>query len=127
MVLENEIAVQSDLQAASFSSGLTKAELQIKLVFKLLSYSIKEKKAITKNDIIECYLDYIFHGDEDIIYRKALDWKQYNPDMTGNVTRYTIREKHNWYCERSALEWFKKNLGAAILKGKLLVIPIIEI
>lgn len=52
MVLENEIAVQSDLQAASFSLGLTKAELQIKLVFKLLSYSIKEKKAITKNDII---------------------------------------------------------------------------
>lgn len=35
MVLENEIAVQSDLQAASFSLGLTKAELQIKLVFNL--------------------------------------------------------------------------------------------
>ena len=124
--METEIIKHQELKPVPFTGGLVKLEAQTELVLKLLSNAIKEDRPITKEDIIDCYLDFIFYGDRKTVYRSGLDsskWGGHN----GVFTREELKTDRQWYCERLSMNWFRLHLGSAILKGKLLAIPIIEI
>jgi hypothetical protein len=89
----------------------------------LIKKKISEGHPITQNDILETYLDFIFKDTdhaERTVYKNHV-WGKHP------VTRSEYKESSTYSLPRQAAEWFKKNLGAAIIAGKLLAIPVIEI
>jgi hypothetical protein len=120
-----DILRQSDLKAASFCNGI-KRHNQTFLIVELIKKSIAESRQITIQDIINVYLDNKFPAS----YSSAIGWWE---DSNGKWVHYYcsretfVRYKNNNHLEEKARGWFMQNLGAAIIKGKLLVIPIIEI
>lgn len=119
----------SNIQPASFLRSVSakkRYDLQTNLVIKLLQKSIEAKSPVTLNDIIDCYLDFVFRNGSSVersSYR-VTNWQE--RDRRQYFTREELKAK-KWYIEDESLNWFKKNLGAAIIKGKILAIPIIEI
>lgn len=121
-----EIIKHTELKAASFHNGIVKLDVQVSLIIKLLMTSINENKALSKEDIINCYLDFSFRDGRETIYRKGLDTSNWG-GRNGIVTKDYLKNEIPLYTEHLALDWFRKHLGSAILKGKLLAIPIIEL
>lgn len=123
--------IANKLQPASFWNATkqknSRHEYAVNSVVKLLHDKIQKSEPVTLEDIKDLYLNYIFRGEVKTVYRKALDWMSFIPERTGIVDRQIMKEKHDWYLEYMGIDFFKKNLGSAIMKGKLLVIPIIEI
>lgn len=114
--------LSKNIQAASFNNGVKRYN-QTALIVKMISDKIKEGTQIRRQDIVECYLENFFPGGKGV----KLGW---NGD--GWRTQYCTKEIYIKYgvqnqLESKALNWFMTNLGAAIIKGRLLVIPIIDI
>lgn len=121
----NDIVKQSGLKAASFCNGIKRYQ-QTFLIVELIKKSISESRQITIEDIVSVYLDKKFPTP----YSSAIGWWE---DSNGKWIHYYcsretyIKYKMNNHLEDKAKNWFMSNLGAAIIKGKLLVIPIIEL
>lgn len=127
----NEITRRSDVKAVSFSAN-NRITPQIKLVIALIKQSIERNKPISKEDIINTYCDYremhpyAPHRRLPIFYKE--EWKYSNNSRIVSYKEISRAEYATTYTARlNAMQWFKGNLAAAIIKGKLLVIPIIEI
>lgn len=121
--MDDNLQIQkgSNLEVASFVDFNNKLTDGQKWLLELLSTRIKEKQPITKEDIIEVYFKTCAKNGT-IRYREGLtsrlDWRQVN------CMQLTKEDK---FAEKLAVMWFQNNLGRCITKGKLLVIPIIEI
>lgn len=96
----------------------------VELVTSLIKKSIEENKAIEKEDILDLYWLFKSHGGTKAVFihnydraKGAWEWIKATRENFGD--NYRIRE--------NAPNWFKNNLGSAIIQGKLLVIPIINI
>ncbi len=112
------------LPTVSFINSSDKNTFQIELILRLIMKSINNKKPITVFDIQDIYTDYC-------IKAKRHRTNYANRFINGKWECYAFQTREDWqeyYCTTTrAVVWFKSNLGAAILKGKLIVIPIIEI
>lgn len=97
---------------------LSKSELAI---YELMTKRISEKQPITTDDIMDTYFDTI-SVDNKILIRWNLGSYMY-----GGKTGHAYLERGDSRLKQKALTWFKQNLAGCIIKGKLLVIPIIEI
>lgn len=126
--MDNSLIKQTDIKAVSFS-GNTRSTPQIQLVIKLLKYSIEANKPTTMEDIINTYIDWrVAHSrnplTKDIyIGNKGGHWSE-------NYARVIIEREEYAKMHSSkmlARAWFKGNLASAIIRGKLLVIPVIDI
>lgn len=118
------IQKQSDLKPAPFDSSFSRLTKGQTLLLNMIRKHIDENKPITREDIAECYgeamgtkelMEYEGHYDENgkwqsRFYRAMVD-----------VSKDEHRKK--W----RSLQWFKLNIGACIMKGKLIVLPVIEI
>lgn len=114
-----------NFKPAFFNADVKPETLQVNLIIGLLKRSIENGTPITVNDIRMIHAEYAFKS-----YRNGCGWNWYkNADGEKEWRRAkTVEEYFDGYCyEYKSLMWFKNNLGSAIIKGKILAIPIIEI
>lgn len=115
----------SSLSAASFSANKRENTLNIKLIVDLLKTSIEKGKSITVEDIRGAHAEYSMTS---IRANTGYGWYI---DDDGQKRYRRAKTKKEWlssHCYPSlSVAWFKNNLGAAILKGRILAIPVIEI
>ncbi len=118
----NEIVKLSDLKPVSFIAH--KEEIKLTsgqaLLLKLMKDKLSAGEAITIDDIKSCYYEH-FNRDGYL--------NHYNFFTTERMIKISKEEFINerYWSRSTSMQWFKSNLGACIIKGKLLVIPIIEI
>lgn len=113
----------SVLPSVSFNTDgpkLTGGQTRI-LIF--LKERLQNKKPVTRECILRLYIDCKFVVKDGTIgmrgfYRNKYDWHNKFPIELA-LQRYDIKS--------GGLQWFKNNLGACIIKGKLIAIPVIEI
>lgn len=110
-----DIVKQSDLKPASFQYDYKLTNGQKKLL-SLLHEKINSSQVIERDDIVQLYIDAMCRNSQKMKWNYELQRK-----IPKEVTKDT------WWIRTEALSWFKSNLGACIIKGKLLVIPIIDI
>ena len=115
-----DVIKSSELSAASFIDIKDNLSYGQRNLLQLLKEKISSNTAITKSDIIDCYIKSCSKDGKTIRYRYNLSQK-----YGSIVCRYFTKEDKEIL--RFAKSWFQNNLGACILKGKLLVIPIIDI
>ncbi len=120
--MEQSISTISNISPASFSQRGNRTFLQTEYICKLLTWGIENNIAITRDDIIDCYVDFRFHNVE-IVREMYFDFFE----KTYVHKEYTKEQFRKKVYRPTALGWFKNNLGAAILKGSILAIPIINI
>lgn len=122
-----EIQNISSLQPANFSIMKDNSSLQITLIVNLLSDSIKNQQPICKSDVINTYVEWKFTSKEGVYIEKDV-----KDPITGTWSYPYVKVdkeeyRSHWRTVTLAKQWFKSNLGAAIIKGRLLVIPIIDL
>lgn len=120
----SEIVTVSTGRAVGFDNsfkGLAKGQANI---MQMLTEHLKENKPITREDIAECYAKTTAPTGYKIMrnYRRNTITDQYE-----YFTEKIKYDKDHWQAKWYSINWFKSNLGACILKGKLLAIPVIEI
>jgi hypothetical protein len=119
------IIKQSDLQPASFVSNSREDSLQIKLILRLIKTSIANSTPITVDDIRLLHAEYAL-----TTLRNGVGWDWFvDPDGEKRWRRAKTVEEFFKSHSRPyiSIHWFKANLGAAILKGRILAIPVIDI
>lgn len=97
--------------------GLSRGQ---KLLLELLCQKIKSDNGIKIDDIKSCYYDAVSRDG----YLNWTDWS------TGGSRQRKITKDEfiqTWQSRQKSLQWFKSNIGSVILKGKLLIIPLIDI
>lgn len=127
--MTSEIIKNQDLRAASFLP-LKKTHIQVEIIVNLLVNSIKNEKPITEKDIISAYIDWrIAHGKK-LIKRIYNGWEWKLNGHNGEWTYFEVSKDEFAELYKTpglARHWFKVNLGAAIIQGKILAIPVIEL
>lgn len=117
-----DLTTKSNNLPVSFQSSPTdRSAFQTSIILAVLNRAIKTSTPVSKNDIISAYKTAKFKGKPYLVV--CTKWDK-------NAQRWiyekqSINEYSVWY--NDALQWFKSNLGAAIIKGKVLAIPVIEI
>lgn len=133
--MDTNITRQSDIKAVSFS-GSSRLTIQIKLVVDLIKSSIDKNSPITKEDITSIYIDWRIAAKKGLTKQVISHYESRFNEYHGKyfdhaVWKHTEATREGftaqWDTQYLARQWFKNNLAAAIIKGKLLVIPIIDI
>ena len=121
----NAPAQVNDISVASFAlrsnrKGVKTAELIIALINK----SIEEQAAITREDIHRLY--WLYKTDNE-----TAPMQEQREFVSGEGWKNVVFDResfiNHWRMQRNAIGWFKAGLSSAILEGKLLVLPIIQI
>jgi hypothetical protein len=97
----------------------------VKLVVGLIKECVEQKKPITREDIIKIYTEFYIKTGKKFKEYEWLGWTNTPQERWFEVDR--DRFSKHWKTSNNAKQWFKNNLAAAIIAGKLLVIPVIEI
>lgn len=119
--------IQRQLLPASFKNN-DRSTRQVDLIVQLLADSIRNNKQITIDDIIETFLTWKKEVGKKLILH---EWNSGYQER--NEYHYKFREVSkeefaaHWETKQKARNWFKNNLGAAIIRGKILAIPVIDI
>lgn len=119
-----EILKTADYPVANFAATTPKCSYQVELIVKLLIASVQDKKPITISDIQDIYAQYAMKAS-----RHNTHWRVFYDKDGKRQCEYlkTLQEWREYYATASkARGWFKANLGAAILSGRILAIPVIE-
>lgn len=120
-----ELQKISNITPASFITNNKEDSLQIKLILHLLKNSIKNGIPITLEDIRNTHAEYAM-----LSRRNGSGWNWFINEKGEKIWRQA-KSKEEWVnsysTSRLSILWFKNNLGAAILKGRILAIPVIEI
>lgn len=123
--MSTEVAISgTGLKPVSFAVAV-KREDQICIIVNLLKKCVLEDTKISIEEIIEAWSEWTFRNGRVIFgyyYDENNQW----------INSHNMhKERFLKYCrdaaERRAKDWFMRNFYAAVIKGKLLVIPIIEI
>ena len=121
MAGKTEIARLEDVKPASFTVTKEQEYPQVKVVIDLLVSATKEQRAITKEDIVRVYAN--FKCRKTGTYSRW-EWKNGVWANHPNTPEELIKD---WRIQYHSITWFKNVLGMAIIRGKLLVIPIIDL
>lgn len=121
---ENRLAKSTECNAVSFE-GKTAHTPATKLVVELIANRVKEQQPITSDDIINLYIDWKITTKQEL---RTYVWYGYNNIPREAYISVGVDEYRKYYRVKNlSRAWFKNNLANAIIRGKLLVIPIIEI
>jgi len=127
--MENtNLAKNTEIRAVSFSAN-TRNTPQIQLVIKLIKSSIADSRPITIDDIIATYIAWRlkYSGKkltkEIYVGNKGGHWRENYAHVEVETEEYAKL----YGTKLLARQWFKSNLASAIIKGRLLVIPVIDI
>jgi len=99
--------------------GLTTGQI---ILYNMLIDHIASNKVITRANMAKCYIKAVHPSGKIIRWRwkvvKGKDvWTEFEEDIKATDPLVFI----------SSLQWFKSNMATCIIKGKLLVIPPIEL
>lgn len=121
----NEVSKISELKPASFE-GKDRLTREQRKLLELLKEKIHSNLPITRNDILEFYITNIKKSPTYKNYARKWDaqYRGYSTDFNDYDIRFW---KDKYGIMTLALQWFKNNLGAVIIKGKVLIIPVIEL
>lgn len=142
--MENKIIKNSTTQIISFDSYKPKITDANKLILEFLKSSYENKKIICKNDIYNIYCfwkfgegkmtnkrKYTYDYYDQIFYHDTSTGEKRTKKVYGKIYSNEIMTKEEYINsfgnKTKSIGWFKNNLGAVILKGKLVVLPVIEI
>lgn len=115
----NDIVKQPDLKPLSIKNESRQSTLQVGLIVEMIKNCIKDEKALSIEDILDCYISY---------QKKCDRYRRFHIFKYQRWEKLTEDEFRQHYQTRTkAKQWFRSNLGSAIIQGKLLVIPIIDI
>jgi hypothetical protein len=114
----------TNFKVASFLVRKPKTAKSTDLIIDIIQKSISEQSAITRDDIYRLYWLYKTNNETNEIppSREYV----YNEGWV-NITFDRQSFINHWRVQRNAISWFKAALSSAILEGKLLVLPIIQI
>jgi hypothetical protein len=126
--MQDNLQIQKDsgVKPASFSALKREdvSRFQTELILRLLKSSIENNKPITLEDIKDIHAEYAMESRR---HGSGYNWFGENGQKVWRRAN-TKEEWKNSHCRSSlSITWFKNNLGAAILKGKILAIPVIEL
>jgi len=113
--MENEIAKLSGIKTVPFAATTARFRKGEYAVYKLIMHHIEINEPITKAHMVECYLS--LHGDTEFSAYIG----------NGEYRKRPMREASNYHKELNAFSFFKRNLATAIINGKILAIPVIDI
>ena len=116
-------STDNNIMPASFGVRGDRSKLQTTCIVNLLKTGINDCRVISRSDIVDCYVDYKFHNIEVLEMREWDCWQK--KEVLNRYTRETFRKQKCY--EPTVIAWFKNNLGSAILKGRILAIPVIEL
>lgn len=121
----NQVSKISNAVPSSFESPSIRLTPQQSQLLIFLKDKVHSNSQITRDDILDFYLKNVKKSSG---YKKHL--QRYNHAL--GIWEYTgeteIRLwKNEWNIKIQAIQWFKNNLGSVILKGKILILPVIEI
>lgn len=130
-----ELIKENHTEIVSFDSYKPKLTDANKLILKFLKDAYENKTIISKDDICELYIKWKFQNPNKIPHYKdnwGNYWSEYHKShirSNKRILTYITKEVwlNKWGNKTKCVQWFKNNLGAVILKGKLVVLPIIEI
>lgn len=125
----NEISKVSELKPASFdnSAVIKLTDAQSSLISLLKKKAVK-MEAITRDELLDFYIKNVKGSENYRVYGRKPHPNPEIPYMIPDYDNYTDRQwREYWNIRALAITWFKTNLGACILKGKLLAIPVIEL
>ncbi len=119
--------IKQNIQVASFDSCIKRDSLTVaqKNVCTFLQYCIDNEKVIDREAITILYVQ---HNYQDKIAKSTsgtimitgfYGWARRDVNINELPNDSWVRQK--------ALQWFKGNLASAIFKGKLTVLPVIEV
>ena len=129
MDAKTTIIKDSHLQVASFVPP-NRIYSQTRVIIQMLIDSVKNGKPITKEDITNAYIDWKVSEGKKLIDKVYNGWEWKEKGFNYQYSYIEVsKEKYATLYETpgNARNWFKSNLGAAIISGKILAIPIIEI
>lgn len=121
-----DLQINTNLEAPNFSCDIRKPKdsLQITLIVRLLTDCLKNKTPITITKVMDTYAEWQATAKSHIYCMRAV----HENGETKHIRIKTKEDYLKYYVNPfNSRGWFKMNLGAAILKGKILAIPIIEI
>lgn len=125
--MDNQLNKLSNARAVSFIDK-ARSTPQETIIIDLIKLSIENNKPITQDEIIEAYVTWKEAKDGILIEKTYLHHNPGSYHISWEKKEITRNEfAALWATKIQARTWFKSNLTGAIIKGKLLVIPIIEI
>lgn len=92
-----------------------------KNILDLLIHHTKNRTSIENEHIVECYIKSVSEsGKQKRIGNHKKNGKETFGEYTITLTKYSqgINQK--------ARQWFKANLGSCVIKGRILVVPVIN-
>lgn len=115
----------TDLTPAPFDQRLRNITNGQRNIIKLLSSHIQTGIPVTKDDIIDCYIESVSMNGKKILsrYVSGTGWS----DGGAKYEDVEVTLINDYETPSKAMGWFQRNLGCCILKGGLMVIPVIEI
>lgn len=123
----NEVQKISDLKPISFGTDIRFMPPGVKHIVVLLTNSIKNSTQITRTDILNCYVDFVLETKCKLTKEVYVGRNEAGYSVWDTL-EITKEEWCNLYGKKTqSLTWFQSNLGRAIVRGKILAIPIIEI
>lgn len=114
--MSKEIQI-SEVRPVSFSGKEKELSVGQQLLLELLKQRIIECSPITISDIVDVYFKTVSKDGDTVRVRGNLSYTSFYCHKV---------DKNNQTARSRAVQWFKQNLGACIIKGKLLVVPIID-
>lgn len=116
-----EVAIQNNITTVSFEQKKDNLRDVEKALLNLLKDSLEKNSPITREVILDFYIKNM-KGSET--YTRNWKWNRETFKYGNTETR---KWRDDWNIKSIAIQWFKSNLGGIIIKGKILIIPVIEI
>lgn len=113
-----EIIKLTQSSPVSFDKGFIGLTYGQRVLLEMLTRHLSEQKAITRENIEDCWIKAVAPTDGN---------KKMWIYTDNGYEHKLVHLKSHYDTQSRALQWFKLNIGSVILKGKLLVIPVIEI
>jgi hypothetical protein len=108
---------ENRIEIADRSMDLTLAQ---KACYDFIVDKINSKEIITRKSIVEIY--------KNKILRNKTYWTN---DWVGDEYKLVQKLKKDrnetYYIRPAAMQWFKSSIGALVVRGKFLVLPVIDI
>lgn len=92
-------------------------------IMELLTKSINEKRPVSREAIVDAYTTTLHPSGETTIRYETYNWEQRKYEKVAKK----VVVKEDWRTAQKAISWFKNNLATCIIKGRILILPVIEI
>jgi len=120
--MSQELQKLNQINAVTFHKSANDLTNGQKVIMDMLTWHMNEKLPVTKKHIVDAFVKTKYPNGK--MSRAKYEWRDNGYYFTGTEE---IDVYDNWMLTYNAMEWFKRNIGSCIVKGKIVAIPLIEI